>query len=63
MVGLEAPPTNVNAASVSIAISSSGAFSGFKATILMTQDEALDAIRQASQVGLCRTRTGGGRLT
>ena len=44
-------PSNVNAASVAIAIASSGAFSRFTTTVLMSQDEALEAMRQASQVG------------
>jgi uncharacterized protein with GYD domain len=44
-------PSNVTAASMAIAISSSGGFSRFTTTVLMSQDEALEAIKQASQVG------------
>ena len=44
-------PNNVNAASVAIAIASSGGFSKFTTTVLMSQEEALDAMRQASQLG------------
>jgi uncharacterized protein with GYD domain len=43
-------PNNVSAASVAIAITSSGAFTKFTTSVLMTQDEALEAMRQASEV-------------
>jgi uncharacterized protein with GYD domain len=43
-------PSNISAASVAIAITSSGAFTRFTTSVLMTQDEALEAIRHASDV-------------
>jgi uncharacterized protein with GYD domain len=41
-------PDNVTAASIAIAVTSSGAFSGFKTTVLMTQEETLQALAKAA---------------
>jgi uncharacterized protein with GYD domain len=43
-------PDNVTGASVSIAISASGAFRKFETTVLMTQDELLKALEKAQDV-------------
>ena len=43
-------PDNVSAAAVSIAITSSGAFSSFKTTVLMTQEETLEALEKAQTI-------------
>ncbi len=40
-------PDNVTAAGISIGIASSGAFRLFKTAVLMTQDEALEALEKA----------------
>jgi uncharacterized protein with GYD domain len=43
-------PDNVTGASISIAISASGAFRKFETTVLMTQDELLKALEKAQEV-------------
>jgi uncharacterized protein with GYD domain len=43
-------PDNVTSASISIAISASGAFRKFETTVLMTQDELLKALKKAQDV-------------
>jgi len=43
-------PDNVTSASVAIAISASGAFGTFETTVLMTQDELLNALKKAQDV-------------
>ena len=43
-------PSNVSAAGVAIAITSTGAFRSFKTSVLMTQDEAIEALGEAAQV-------------
>jgi uncharacterized protein with GYD domain len=43
-------PDNVTSASVSIAISASGAFRKYETTVLMTQDELLKALTKAQDV-------------
>ena len=43
-------PDNVTSASIAIAISSSGAFRKFETTVLMTQDELLEALKKAQDV-------------
>jgi uncharacterized protein with GYD domain len=43
-------PDNVTGASISIAISASGAFRKFETTVLMTQDELLKALEKAQDV-------------
>jgi uncharacterized protein with GYD domain len=43
-------PDNVTSASIAIAISSSGAFRTFETTVLMTQDELLEALKKAQDV-------------
>jgi len=43
-------PDNVTSASISIAISASGAFRKFETTVLMTQDELLKALEKAQDV-------------
>jgi uncharacterized protein with GYD domain len=40
-------PSNIKAAGIAIAIASSGAFRMFETTVLMTQQEALEAMREA----------------
>lgn len=44
-------PNNVTSAGIAIAISASGAFRKFETTVLMTQDELLEALRKAHDVG------------
>ena len=43
-------PGNATAASLSIAITSSGAFRKFESHVLMTQDELLEALEKAGEV-------------
>jgi uncharacterized protein with GYD domain len=43
-------PDNVTGASVSIAISASGAFRKFETTVLLTQDELLKALEKAQYI-------------
>jgi uncharacterized protein with GYD domain len=43
-------PDNVTSASISIASSASGAFRKFETTVLMTQDELLEALTKAQDV-------------
>jgi uncharacterized protein with GYD domain len=43
-------PDNVTGASVSLAITASGAFRKFETTVLMTQDELLKALEKARDV-------------
>jgi uncharacterized protein with GYD domain len=43
-------PDNVSMASVALAISGGGALSSFETTVLMTVDEAMDAMRKADQI-------------
>jgi uncharacterized protein with GYD domain len=43
-------PDNVTAAAVVLAISSSGAFASFKTAVLMSQQDALEAMRLAADV-------------
>ena len=43
-------PDNATSASVAIAISASGAFRKFDTTVLMTQDELLNALEKAQNV-------------
>src|ERR1700693_1591175 len=43
-------PNNVTSASISIAISASGAFRKFETTVLMTQDALLKALKKAQDV-------------
>ena len=43
-------PDNITAAAISIAITSTGAFASFKTSVLMTQEETLEAIEKASTV-------------
>jgi uncharacterized protein with GYD domain len=43
-------PDNTTVASVVLAISSSGAFSMFKTSVLMTQDETMEALSKAREV-------------
>jgi uncharacterized protein with GYD domain len=44
-------PDNVSMAAVALAIAGGGALSSFETTVLMTVDEAIDALRKAEQVG------------
>jgi uncharacterized protein with GYD domain len=44
-------PDNVTAAAVAIAVTSSGAFTSFKTTVLMTQEETLQALAKAAEIG------------
>ena len=43
-------PDNTTSASIAIAISASGAFRKFETTVLMTQDELLNALKKAQDV-------------
>ena len=43
-------PNNVTSASIAIAISASGAFRKFETTVLMTQNELLEALEKAQDV-------------
>jgi uncharacterized protein with GYD domain len=43
-------PSNVDAAAASLAISSSGAFSNVKTTVLITMDESVKAMEKAEKV-------------
>ena len=43
-------PDNVTSASISIAITASGAFRKYETTVLMTQDELLNALKKAQDV-------------
>jgi uncharacterized protein with GYD domain len=43
-------PDNITAGGLAIAISSSGAFRKFETHVLMTQDEALEALDKASEI-------------
>src|SRR6476646_2111384 len=43
-------PDNATSASVAIAINASGAFRKFETTVLMTQDELLNALKKAQDV-------------
>ena len=43
-------PNNVTSASLMIAISASGAFNRFETTVLMTQNELLEALEKAQDV-------------
>ena len=44
-------PDNVSMAAVALAISGGGALSSYETTVLLTIDEAMDAMRKAQQVG------------
>jgi uncharacterized protein with GYD domain len=43
-------PDNVTAAAISLAITSTGAFSSFTTSVLLTQDETLEALEKAGAV-------------
>src|SRR5688572_5686867 len=43
-------PDNVSMAAVALAISAGGAVSSYETTVLMTVDEAMDAMRKAEEV-------------
>jgi uncharacterized protein with GYD domain len=44
-------PDNVSMAAVALAIASGGALSTYETTVLLTVDEALEALRKAKQIG------------
>src|SRR5918996_883590 len=44
-------PDNVSAAAYSLAVAAGGAFRTYKTTVLITTDEAVEAMRKASTVG------------
>ena len=44
-------PDNVTMAALSMAVSSSGAFKTFKTTVLITMEEAMEAMRKAGTLG------------
>ncbi len=44
-------PNNVAVASIAMAVGASGAISSFKTTVLLSMEEAMEAMRQASGVG------------
>ena len=43
-------PDNVSMAAVAVAISGGGALASFETTVLLTVEEAMDAMRQAAQI-------------
>jgi len=43
-------PDNATAAGISIAVTSSGAFTSFKTTVLMTMDETFEALEKAAGI-------------
>jgi uncharacterized protein with GYD domain len=43
-------PDNITAAAISVAITSTGAFSSFTTSVLLTQEEALEALEKAGTV-------------
>jgi uncharacterized protein with GYD domain len=43
-------PDNITAAAISLAITSTGAFSSFKTSVLLTQEETLEALEKAGTV-------------
>ena len=51
VVGIGDLPDNVAMAALSMAIGASGAFSEFKTTVLISMDEAVEAMRKAGTVG------------
>ncbi len=51
-------PDNVTTAAVVIAITSSGAFRKFETTVLMTQDELLEALEKAQDVAYVAPAAG-----
>ena len=52
-------PSNVDAAAASLAIGSSGAFSDFKTTVLITMEEAVQAMEKAGKVSAAYTPPSG----
>jgi uncharacterized protein with GYD domain len=44
-------PDNVSAAAIALAVGAGGAMRSYKTTVLMTTDEAVEAMRKASTVG------------
>jgi uncharacterized protein with GYD domain len=51
-------PDNVTGAALSLAITASGAFRKLKTTVLMTQDELLEALDKAQEVGYVAPASG-----
>ncbi|PWU17586.1 MAG: GYD family protein [Candidatus Rokuibacteriota bacterium] len=51
-------PDNVTGAGLSLAITSSGAFRKLETTVLMTQDEVLEALEKAQEVGYVAPAAG-----
>ena len=51
-------PSNVDVAAGSLAISSSGAFSKVKTTVLITMDESVEAMKKAGEVSAAYTPPG-----
>jgi uncharacterized protein with GYD domain len=43
-------PDNITAAAISLAVTSTGAFSSFKTSVLLTQEETLEALEKAASV-------------
>ncbi len=52
-------PSNVDAAAASLAISSSGAFSNVKTTVLITMDESVKAMEKAGEVSAAYSPPAG----
>jgi uncharacterized protein with GYD domain len=50
VVALFTTPDNVSAAALAIAVTSSGSFSAFKTTVLMTSAEARTAMKKANSI-------------
>ena len=43
-------PDNITAAAISLAITSTGAFASFKTSVLLTQEETIEALEKAASV-------------
>ena len=50
-VAIVEAPDNVTMAAVSMAVTSSGAFNTFKTTVLISMDDAMEAMRKAGTLG------------
>jgi uncharacterized protein with GYD domain len=51
-------PDNVTGAGLSLAIAASGAFRSFETTVLMTQDELLEALEKAQEIAYVAPAAG-----
>ena len=58
-VGLAEFPSNVEAAAASLAIAASGGFSNIKTTVLISMDEAVQAMEKAGEASATYAPPGG----